>query len=81
MKCATCDKEWSELVSAQDSPFIRTKEQFEGFNFLKSGLSMLSTEDFEVFRSTVQFRTRMSLIAKVNLLSQKKAYPRLAWRY
>lgn len=56
MKCATCENSWNELVSAKESSFIRTREQFETFNFLNSELSILSPEDLLVFQSTFQFR-------------------------
>ena len=56
MKCASCDKSWNSLVSAKDSPFVRTHDEFENFDFTASILSQLSQADLEKFKETVSFR-------------------------
>lgn len=72
MKCAMCDKSWNELVSAVDSPFIRTNEQFESSNFSDTELSILSPEDLLLFRSTVQFRREDVFNSEGKLIVSKK---------
>lgn len=56
MKCATCDQDWNEMVSATTAPFIRTKEEFESSSFSSTELSVLSDEDLILFKSSVKFR-------------------------
>jgi hypothetical protein len=72
MKCASCDESWNNLLSAKTSTFVRTKENFESFNFLDSELSRLSIEDLEEFKSTVRFRREDIFDEEGNAITTKQ---------
>lgn len=55
MECANCAASWNELVSADKSSFIRTKEELENYDF-SNLFSTISNDDLTEFKKTVEFR-------------------------